>query len=217
MLNDKYIKILKSLEGFSEVPYKCSAGVMTIGYGHSEYMDNLPLNTKSITEEEATVLLKKDVSKFEDIVTGAVRVPLTDNQLASLTFFVFNIGGSAFKRSTLLKKLNKGDYNAVPSELLRWTKVNGKQSVGLSIRRHKEIELWHSEQIKEPIVNILPKPHTNMSLPHKEFTVNASTAILGLLADNTGNGILQWTFAILIIIIFIYCAIMYKDKLRNLW
>lgn len=216
-MEDKYLFIIKQLEGFRATPYKCSAGVWTIGYGHSQALDNRALQNKPITEEEATALLKKDLSMFESIVKSNVKVPLTDDQRAALTFFCFNVGATAFKKSTLLKKLNNGDYDSVPSELLRWTKVSGKESVGLARRRHKEIELWLSNApIKEePTPKALP--HKDMKLPHKEFTVHASTVVIGLLADKTGNGVLQWVFGILIIILFIYCFIKYRHKLDNLW
>lgn len=217
MLDDKYIKILKSLEGFRSHPYKCSAGVTTIGYGHSEHMDNIALNTTSITEKQATDLLKKDVAQFEHIVKSNVKVPLTDNQLAALTFFAFNIGENAFKRSTLLKKLNSGDYDSVPSQMLRWIKIGDSPSVGLSARRHKEISIWLDNKKIEESNYMLPKPHTDMGLPHKEFIANCSTSIIGLLADTTGNDILQWTFAILIIVFFGYYFIKYRNKLVNLW
>lgn len=216
-MQDKYIDILKELEGFRSVPYKCSAGVWTIGYGHSSAIDNRALINKEITEAEATDILKQDISRFESVVKASVTVPLTDAQLAALTFFCFNVGASAFNKSTLLKKLNSGDYNSVPAELLRWNKVGGKPSVGLSHRRHREIELWLEDTPLQEDVAYNPMPHTDMNLPHKDFAVSGATAVIGLLADRTGNGILQWTFAILIIVSFLYCFIMYRNKLANIW
>lgn len=216
-MQDKYIDILKQLEGFRATPYKCSAGVWTIGYGHSSSIDTRALSNKEITEEEATEILRQDISRFESVVKSNVTVPLTEAQLAALTFFCFNIGSYAFKKSTLLKKLNSEDYDSVPSELLRWTKVGGKPSVGLSNRRHREIELWLEDTSLQEDAAYNPRPHTDMSLPHKDFAVSGTTAAVGLLADRTGNGVLQWTFAILIIVLFVYCFIMYRDKLNNIW
>lgn len=216
-MQDKYIDILKQLEGFRSTPYKCSAGVWTIGYGHSSAIDNRALMNKEITEAEATDILRQDISRFESVVKSLVTVPLTEAQLAALTFFCFNIGASAFKKSTLLKKLNSGDYNSVPGELLRWDKVGGKPSVGLSNRRHREIELWLEGTSLQEDVAYNPMPHTDMNLPHKDIAASGVTAIIGLLADRTGGGVLQWTFAILIIASFLYCFIMYRKKLDNIW
>lgn len=216
-MQDKYIDTLKELEGFRDTPYKCSAGVWTIGYGHSSAIDNRALTNKPITEEEATTILQSDISRFESIVKASVTVPLTEAQLAALTIFCFNVGASAFKKSTLLKKLNSGDYNSVPSELLRWDKVNGKPSVGLSHRRHREIDVWLEDTALQEDIAYNPMPHTDMTLPHKDFAASGATAIIGLLADRTGSGVLQWTFAILIIVLFVYCFIMYRNKLANIW
>lgn len=216
-MQDKYIDILKQLEGFRDTPYKCSAGVWTIGYGHSSAIDNRALTNKPITEAEATDILREDISRFESVVRSSVTVPLTEAQHAALTFFCFNIGASAFKKSTLLKKLNSGDYNSVPGELLRWNKVSGRPSVGLSSRRHREIELWLEDTSLQEDVACNPQPHGDMNLPHKDFAVGGATAAVGLLADRTGSGVLQWTFAILIIVLFVYCFIMYRNKLDNIW
>lgn len=216
-MKTKYIDIIKGLEGFRAVPYKCSAGVLTVGYGHSERLDDLALTNPTLTEKNATAILKKDLDNFSSVVRSSVNVPLNDDQEAALTSFCFNIGAAAFKKSTLLKKLNQGGYCSVPHEMLRWTKVQGKESIGLSKRRHAEIDLWMSyKPIHEGSVAI-PEPHSDMALPHKEIALDGSTAIIGLLADKTGNSVLQWTFAVLIIIVFSYCFVMYRNKLANVW
>jgi lysozyme len=69
-------------------------------------------------------------------------VPLNDNQFAALVSFVFNVGETAFAKSSLLKKLNAGDHAAVPKELMRWVKAAGIQMDGLVRRRLAESDLW---------------------------------------------------------------------------
>jgi lysozyme len=75
-------------------------------------------------------------------VEDAVQVTLNDNQFAALVSFCFNVGEGAFRGSTLLKKLNAGNFDAVPSELARWNKVGKNVSAGLTNRRAAEAGLW---------------------------------------------------------------------------
>lgn len=95
-----------------------------------------------ITEEEAEQLLKDDLDRFERVVQDKVTVPLTDNQFAALVSFAFNVGTGAFQRSTLLRKLNAGGYDAVPEQLARWVHAGGRRLQGLANRRAAEAGLW---------------------------------------------------------------------------
>lgn len=217
ILSDEYVNMIKELEGFKSTAYKCSAGTITIGYGHSEHIDSLALHTPSISEEDATVILEQDLLRFASAVNDAVKVQLTDNQFAALTFFCFNIGESAFKKSTLVRLLNQGDYDSVPGQMLRWNKIKGVPSIGLTHRRQKEIALWQKGSSDDAYSGFQATPHSDRLLPHKEFAASASTVALGALADSTGNGILQYTFALLLLIAFIYFLVVYRKKLANLW
>ena len=80
--------------------------------------------------------------RFESAVNNLVKVDLNQNQFDALVSFVYNVGVEIFRTSTLLKKLNKGQHNAVPSELMKWTKSKGKQMAGLVNRRSQEAALW---------------------------------------------------------------------------
>jgi len=118
-------------------------GTLTIGYGHTG-RDVTPGLT--IDEARADQLLSLDLASAESAVFRLVHVPLTDNQFAALVSFAFNAGNGALEGSTLLKKLNAGNYEAVPGELMKWTKttIAGKkvQSNGLVNRRAAEAGLW---------------------------------------------------------------------------
>ena len=139
-INQAGIDLIKEFEGLSLKAYKCLAGKWTIGYGHTL----IAKEGMSITKEQAEDLLRTDLSYFEKSVERLVTVPLTDNEFSALVCFVFNIGVANFERSTLLKLLNRGWYEQVPAQLMRWNKVNGESVGGLSRRRSAEAKLWNT-------------------------------------------------------------------------
>jgi lysozyme len=95
-----------------------------------------------ITDEEAINLLTADVGPVERTVNDAVTFPLDQFEFDALVIFAFNVGCGAFRKSTLLKRLNSGNFLLVPYELRKWVRVNGKRCAGLANRREKEIQLW---------------------------------------------------------------------------
>jgi lysozyme len=141
-MSEKGLALVKAFEGCYLEAYVCPAGVLTIGYGHTDNVEK----GQTITKEQADRFLIKDVTWAEDVVERHVRVPLSAYQFDALTSFVFNVGEGAFKGSTLLRELNKGRYEAVPAQLLRWNKAgSGKKKrvlAGLTRRRHAEAALW---------------------------------------------------------------------------
>jgi len=132
-------RLIRRFEGCRLTPYICPAGVWTIGVGHTG-PDVKPF--QKITEEKAEALLAADLRKFCFGVSEAVHVPLTDNQFAALVSFAFNLGLGALRKSTLLKKVNNTEYDAVPGELKKWVNAGGAPSLGLIRRRKAEAELW---------------------------------------------------------------------------
>lgn len=114
----------------------------TIGYGHTS--DNFMKVVKGmkITKEQAVAALKHDAQEAAVAIDKLVSVPLNDNQRGALISFVFNVGITAFARSTLLKRLNAGNYTAVPEQLMRWNKNDGRVMDGLTNRRAAEAGLW---------------------------------------------------------------------------
>lgn len=137
-INAEGVALIKQWEGLRLETYRCSAGVLSIGYGHTTSV----IPGLHITEAEAERLLLRDLSVFEKAVSNAVTVELTDNQYAALVSWAFNVGARAMENSTLVRKLNAGDYASVPIELARWNKVKGQVVVGLSNRRAAEAGLW---------------------------------------------------------------------------
>lgn len=116
-------------------------GTLTIGYGHTG-RDVTPGLT--ITQARAEQLFDADIAKAARAVERLVKVPLTDNQFGALVSFAYNVGEGkgGFETSTLLKKLNAGNYDAVPSELMKWVNSKGKRMQGLVNRRSSEAGLW---------------------------------------------------------------------------
>lgn len=135
------IDFIKSFEGFREHAYLCPAGVPTIGYGTTEYV-NLG---DTVTEEEAYELLKNDVQESADAIDDLVDVELTQNQYDALCSFVYNVGREAFKNSTLLKMLNRGKAaSTIGPQFDRWTKAGGQVHPGLIRRRTAERKMFES-------------------------------------------------------------------------
>lgn len=131
--------LIISFEGIRLQAYKCPAGVWTIGVGSTQP----PVTPgEEITKKEAMDRFDHDLSKFEKAVDRLVTVPLTQNQFDALVSFTFNVGEGALTKSTLLKKLNAGNYDAVPAELMKWTKGGGKELPGLVRRRRAECAMW---------------------------------------------------------------------------
>jgi lysozyme len=135
------INLIRYLEGLRLDVYKDEAGIYTVGYGHKvlPHDDLFPnTNKKSITEEEAINFLKQDLQIAENAVNKYVTVPLNEQQFNSLVSFIFNVGVSAFSGSTLLKKLNSGDYIGAANEFDRWVYANKNVSNILVSRRATE-------------------------------------------------------------------------------
>jgi lysozyme len=146
-LSDSGLQFLKKLEECRLQTYRDAGGKLTIGFGHLLTPEEL-ISGKfddGITEQEALDLLAADVVPAEDAVSRYVKLNLFEHEFDALVCFVFNVGVGAFKESTLLKKLNAGNYIDVPGELRKWVKADGKRCQGLANRREKEILLWRGK------------------------------------------------------------------------
>ena len=132
------LDLIKRFEGFSPKIYICPAGYPTIGYGHVVLAHEQDQFATGITQAEATELLRKDVRIAERAVLRLISVPLTDGQFDALVSFTFNLGAGALQRSTLRRKVNRGEHEDVPAELIKWVWSNDKRLRGLIIRRRAE-------------------------------------------------------------------------------
>lgn len=135
------LEFIKNEEGCVLHIYKDQAGYPTIGVGH---LIKSGEEFTTLTEIEALDLLAEDLKVAEDAVNGKVIVSLNQNQFDALVSFTFNVGTGALEKSTLLKLLNQGNYEAVPGELMKWVKAGGQTLPGLVNRRQREGKLWES-------------------------------------------------------------------------
>lgn len=90
-------------------------------------------------------LMGQDLERFERVVDELVTVVLAQHQFDALVCFSFNVGSWSFRNSSLLRLLNQGRYDAVPEQLARWVKADGKTVPGLVNRRMNEAKLWNGE------------------------------------------------------------------------
>ena len=139
---EKAKEIIKKFEGFYENPY-WDVNSYSIGYGFKKYDIPGGKVPKSMNRSQADAILTNALqTKYGNTVKKHVRVPLNDNQQAALISFVYNIGPSAFKNSSILKKLNQADYQGAADSLLQYDKVKGETWAGLSKRRQAERQLF---------------------------------------------------------------------------
>lgn len=147
--SERGVTLITNAEGFRATPYLDVGGVPTIGFGSCFLPCGSPvtMKTSAVTRQEAVEMLRNDLIKDEACITGRVKVPLNQSQFDALASFVYNVGSGNFSGSTLLKKLNAGDYMGAAREFLRWDKVNGKSYRGLSARRIAEQKLFMSSPL----------------------------------------------------------------------
>ncbi|GAA5108531.1 lysozyme [Bartonella jaculi] len=194
------LELIKQWEGLRLQAYQDVIAGWTIGYGHTAKAgEPIVKEGMQITAAQAEDLLQKDLAQFEQTVEQRVERSLTDEQFAALVSFCYNVGAEAFGNSTLLKKLNKGDYKAVPAELQKWTKMGGKRLHGLVHRRAAEAGLW----AKGAYVS---SNYQEVEPPKKNFWQNGEVwapivgSFSGLTGILTGQGPVQWALAVVMIL-----------------
>ena len=135
------ISLICSFEGLELKAYLDSANIWTIGYGTIIRNGVKVKKGDTCTIEQAKAYMASDLKSFEAAV-NKVKVPLNQNQFDALVSLTYNIGVNAFANSTLLKKLNTGDYKGAAAQFDVWNKVKGKVVQGLVNRRAKERKLF---------------------------------------------------------------------------
>lgn len=132
------IALIKEFEGLELKAYRDSVGVLTIGYGTT----NGVFEGQVIDQSKAEKFLAEDLYRFETCVSKLVKVAIAQNQFDALVCFAYNVGCSNLASSTLLKKLNTGDYVGAAEQFPRWNKAGGKVLNGLTRRREAEKALF---------------------------------------------------------------------------
>ncbi len=157
-INEAGLKIIKNFEGLRLHSYKCAAGKVTIGYGHTGNYKGKPLTLgMTITKEEAEELLKQDLVKYENYVNSLHR-DFNENEYSALVSFCYNCGPASLK-SLCKNRTNEQIGNA----LLLYNKAGGKVLAGLTKRRKAERELFFTP-VEEKVEN------SGSSLPYKVKT-----------------------------------------------
>lgn len=156
MITNEALELIKKSEGLRLYAYIDAVGVWTIGYGHTSAAGE-PKVTKGmrISKEEAESILIDDLKRvYIPAVSRNVKVPLNPNQFGALVSFTYNLGEGNLQKSTLLKKLNKGDYKGAAAEFPKWVKGGGKTLPGLVTRRKAERKLFEKPYTvsTEPVI-----------------------------------------------------------------
>jgi lysozyme len=142
--------LIKHFEGILEKQgdryksYKCPAGVWTIGWGTTTEHGNKIGSGTVWTREQCDSAFLKDMEEFEKSVRKYVAVPLEPWQFDALVSFTYNCGAGALQKSTLLKKVNAGDFDGAAKEFHKWNKGGGKVLPGLTRRRASESLLFQN-------------------------------------------------------------------------
>jgi len=147
---------IKQREGLRLRAYQDQADIWTIGYGHTGTVKR----NDRISQIQATAYLKEDVHWAESVISASVQVPLNDDEFAALVSWAFNVGTHAVIESTLVRRLNAGDYASAASELMRWVKVTSPKTgklvfnSGLQNRRISEVEQFTKGGARETRASI---------------------------------------------------------------
>lgn len=137
------IALIKRYEGCKTTPYRCAAGLYTVGYGHV-IGNGLQLPdewNRKFSLGEIDELLRTDLARFEQGVLRYCPVYLTQSQFDALVSFSFNLGLGVLQRSTLRQKINRGDADAA-KVILKYNMAKGRILKGLTRRRQAEYRLF---------------------------------------------------------------------------
>lgn len=153
-LSDKGLEFITGFESIENEVYNDGRGFLTGGIGHKlrpEEKQQYSLGSP-VSDEQVQLWLKDDVAEAERCVNNWVTVELSQSAFDMLVSLVFNIGCGNFKRSTLLKKLNRGDYVGASNEFKRWKFSNGRVMTGLIKRRAAEAQIFREAGLDDEIV-----------------------------------------------------------------
>lgn len=142
-ISDKGLSLIKKFEGcrLAAYPDPATGGKpWTIGYGHTDRVNK----NDSITQSQADQFLREDLAHIYTTIGHCVKRAVNQNQFDALCSFIFNVGEGNFTCSTLLNKLNNGDFRGTGDEFLRWNRAAGRVMSGLTKRREAERTLFLS-------------------------------------------------------------------------
>jgi len=143
-VNKLGIETMHHFEGCKLTAYLCPAKVWTIGWGNTYYPDKRPVKQGDVvTQEQANILFEMIMNEFAIQVRSVLTKEINENQFSALVCFSYNVGVGAFKKSTLLRKINiNPNDETIAGEFAKWTKAGGKVLLGLVRRRKAESDLY---------------------------------------------------------------------------
>jgi len=165
-ISEKGEHLMHFFEGYRNKPYRCSAAIWTVGWGHAMYADQLNLpnvrkegytglirsdyqlkgeDNRVWSKDELVDLFKVDINTFE---RGVLRLSPTlanhQSKFDAVVSFAYNAGLGNYQRSTIRMKVNRGDWDGAAEAFMMWTKAGGKEVAGLVKRRKAEVALFLS-------------------------------------------------------------------------
>lgn len=201
-INDATKKLIKEFEGLRLKAYRCSAGVWTIGWGHTSAAGAPKVVPgMTITKAEAERIFDRDIERFAARVETLIKVDVTDNQFGACVSLAFNIGLGAFAKSSVLRFINAKRFDDAADAFMLWNKVTkgGRKVVepGLTRRRAAEMELFKADDFdeeREGKGELTPEePQTKPMLASTTNIAAGATAAAGVSAaakevvDNTSS------------------------------
>jgi lysozyme len=190
-VSNECVAFICKFEGFRAEPYVDPAGIPTIGYGSTYYANGavVKLDDDPITEQEAMLLMRTVLPRYEAAVNRYVQVVINQNHFDALVSFSYNLGNEALRTSTLLKRINAGLFEEAGNEFLRWVYADGKKLAGLERRRSEERALFLTPVTKEEeaINSTVTQGETKMLDGYKTY-IAAAIAVLSIIAGKLGWG-----------------------------
>ena len=147
---DAAVQLAESFEGFSAEPYRDTLAkppVWTIGFGSTRvggWGDPVNADTPAVTRDEAQTWMARELQVALGVLAQTTSVPLTYQEAGAILDFIYNLGVGAFESSTLLRKVNAGDFEGAAQEFDRWDHAGGVVCAGLLRRRQAETDLFNA-------------------------------------------------------------------------
>ncbi len=144
-ISEAGIVLIKKWEGFRARAYRDIVGIWTIGFGSTKIQGRRVQPYDVVTEDEAVDLMKHELEY--EVYPVLNQLELNQNQFDALCSFIYNLGSTAFQKSTLRKKIVERDYTGAASQIIRWNRAGGHEVAGLTARRKEESDLFLKEVI----------------------------------------------------------------------
>ena len=141
--SQKGLDLIKKYEGCKLYAYRCPAGVLTIGYGHTKGVKA----GQAITQAQAEQFLREDIRPLETLLND-MRLNFKQNQFDALISWIFNLGAANFKSSTMYKKIiAHADDLDITDQMVKWYNAAGRPLLGLKKRRVEEANMFLGKDV----------------------------------------------------------------------